>query len=790
MTRIASDKIKLFFSLLVVCTVLSVLTSGCNTKKYLKEDDLYLKKNTIFYEEELNKLNASRLDSEIPQLIKIKPNSGFLWIPRHWFHFRYNQVQKDNWYWRFINKNITEEPAFIDRDVLDKTATSIALHLKNNGYYDAYVDYKIDTLTVKHEAVVDWFIHPEELYLFDEFKIVSEDSVVLQIIEDDWRNMVIKKGMAIDINNYNEERKRIVTLLRNKGYANFSQSYIDKFTVDTTGGFNKASLKVLSNPGGGLYPRYRNRNIFIYSEGTNEKDYRDSLVNLKNSPGIHFLGDNYIVRPSAIEQNLRLKPNAYYSRKNHDETLAEIGDFAILKYPTAQISFDTLGGQHYVDYSFFLKNEDKYDWNIDPSLYYSTIANSSQLLGLSMDLSLTDRNIFGGGEAFTTAIEGSTELSLSNLTENSTYNFGFSNSLHLPRMIRYPFVYNWIENSIPETASDNHLIKRYLRQAKTKASLNYLYSYRSNYYRYNSFSASFGYTWRINEFYDFELDHIGFDWWLPTIFDSFHDRIKDNQYFLRAFDKRLLTGVLFKRVRLSYSTPGQNYRGERWGAYVNLETSGLEIMGIDAIRSLAGFKSKIRLGDNQFSKFLRVDLNATYSKRFNNETELAFRISTGAAISLDTLNVPYIRQFYVGGPYSLRAWPVRGIGPGDHFNPVQAASRFPPYFTGNFKFEANAEYRFKLFWHIHGAVFLDVGNVWNILDDNFEENTRLNWNSYEHIAIGSGAGLRLDLSLLVVRLDLGYPIKNPYKIENSYFQTVENFSFRNFQPNIAFGYPF
>src|SRR5699024_9635941 len=179
---------------------------------------------------------------------------------------------------------------------LKSTSVSMEQYLHNHGYYDAHVEYKIDTLRRKKEAQVNWHINPEKLYLIDSISITSEDSIIHKLIDNDWRNQVIHPGMPISINNYNAERDRVVQLLRNKGYPNFSISYIDKFTVDTTGGHNNVELEVLTPSDRKTHPRFKNRNVFIYKEGTNEMEYIDSLEKYKNTPGIHFFGENFKVR--------------------------------------------------------------------------------------------------------------------------------------------------------------------------------------------------------------------------------------------------------------------------------------------------------------------------------------------------------------------------------------------------------------------------------------------------------------------------------------------------------------
>ena len=156
--------------------------------------------------------------------------------------------------------------------------------------------------------------------------------------------------------------------------------------------------------------------------------------------------------------------------------------------------------------------------------------------------------------------------------------------------------------------------------------------------------------------------------------------------------------------------------------------------------------------------------------------------------------MPYIKQFEIGGPFSIRGWPIRKLGPGG-FRDEYQLSRFPrgPYYqTGDIKIELISELRFPIYYLFQGAVFLDAGNVWtwSRIDDRTDASFDLNF--LDDIAIGSGFGLRLDLTLFVLRLDIGTQLKNPYPINGREFFPNRSLGevWRNLVWNIAVNYPF
>ena len=157
---------------------------------------------------------------------------------------------------------------------------------------------------------------------------------------------------------------------------------------------------------------------------------------------------------------------------------------------------------------------------------------------------------------------------------------------------------------------------------------------------------------------------------------------------------------------------------------------------------------------------------------------------------------PFSERFYVGGASSVRAFGVREIGPG---NFVPENNRQFAYLmqNGDVKFVANLEYRTRLFGNLHGAAFLDAGNVWNLDDDleNLEglgsgdkKRFRLN-RMFSQLAVGTGIGIRYDMEFLILRLDWGIALHVPYETGKSGFYNID--SFRRYQTlHFAIGYPF
>lgn len=778
------NKIK-YISFLLILAILA----GCNTTKYLEENETYLHQNKVKYEKKIERDDRVTIEYGIQQRLIQEPNSGFLWIPRHWFYYRDQKVQKNNLYWRFVRNNLMETPAIIKSSILNRTKNSMQEYLRTKGYLDAQVSVQIDT--GKHYSDVRYLIRPGKLYRIDEFDIISRDSALLSVIKKYRKEKYLDEGLPLDREAYQQETNSIVKIARNHGYPQFNFTFIDILNVDTTDQKTRVRLTIL-NPGGKeKHKVYKfGRLDVLPNQSTTETDTILQGVHLSQPL------DSYTVKTNYILDKIRFKENEVYSRTLFDQSVRNLSTFDIYRFPDTQIDIDT--SKQEVNYRIFLQENPRYFHSEQIELFYSNIANvNNQLVGLSGQAGISDRNLLGGGEVFSANVEGSFELGLNNRTETSanSYNFNIGFQLRLPRYVEFPLVYDAIDYLFPSSSR----MERFKRDAQTLFSIDYQYTQRQSFYTYNSITLKSGYAYKPNENTNIEINHAGVNYWIPTIEPTFEQIIGDNEFFRRRFSQRFITGLLFNNFTYDFFEPPNSHQ-ESYRFISQIETSGLEVLGIKSIYQALGGKKDfaIRTGENRitFSKFLRFDVDGRYYREFSAQHNISLRMTSGIGIGLDPEGLPYIRQFHLGGPYSIRAFPMRALGPGNfQVDPSFREQRLPFYQTGDFKLEMNVEYRFKMAWILEGALFLDMGNVWNLTDENPDYN--LQWDSYKQIAIGTGYGFRFKFPYdVTLRIDLGYPLRYPYNIRGSQWVFQQDFSdpeeslFGPIQLNFAIGYPF
>jgi outer membrane protein assembly factor BamA len=244
--------------------------------------------------------------------------------------------------------------------------------------------------------------------------------------------------------------------------------------------------------------------------------------------------------------------------------------------------------------------------------------------------------------------------------------------------------------------------------------------------------------------------------------------------------------------------------GERWTYRFNTELSGLEVLAanrawVAIVGSKGPEKDVWKAGDLNFSEFIRFDQDAVYSRNFSKHVVGAVRIGAGVGFAFgDSPTLPYVKQFFVGGPSSIRAWRIRELGPGGFLKidpDTQKPDATQPYYqAGDFRFEFNGELRFPIFSYFKGAVFIDGGNIWTLRNDPGRPGSQLQWDSYKNIAIGTGFGIRGDFDYFVIRLDFGLPLRRPYQFPAGSSYWVPNLFSKmqpkDFNPNLAVAYPF
>lgn len=784
-----------------------VLTS-CGVNKYLDPQKELLVANKIKLAKGESLNNKAQIIYDLSTLYKQKPNEKwffFFKIPL-WSHFRLDETREmaktENGLERGIRnlaeRRIAETPSYFDENSAESAAQSMQYYLQNRGYFDAEVFYDKYNKNDK-DVEVTYYLKPKNLYRIDTTIFISEDSVLNKFLQKAAQNTFLKKGQPVDGRIYDLEVSRLTTFFRNEGYAFFTPNYIAPLEADTSNYKAKIKLEILPPGKGRTHQRY------LVGEVTVNPRYNPVLDTLLQPAdtinGVLYVKEpeqTFWVKPEALQDLIYLRPGMLYRQEDLDKTNRQLSDLGVYRFVNIRQKEDSITGQ-VLDFEINLVPRKKWEFggDVEPNFTERNFTtNKFNLFGLSGGLSLQNRNLMGNAESLSANGSFGFELNLGGKRDNTvrsifnTLDTRLSFDLFKPQFWDYFGIYKGLRRVGLIRKDFYDLLQE---KAPTKISLGYNYLSIYQFYNYHLLNASLGYDIRRSQ-HRYIINHFSINYLDPTTESDFEVLLESNPFLKRSFGDQLFSGFLFRDFNYFFTSRTSRF-GESTIFQLSTELSGFEVWAVNEIYNRVSSNPKVfTLGKGvEFSQFGKLEFDVRHYRQFTPKHSIALRANIGIARPFGfSEEVPYVSQFYVGGPQSIRAWGARGLGPGSYLDPLteNSENRLLFYQTGDFKMEFNAEYRFDMFkiWSLvtEGAVFLDFGNVWTIEADErlggqlqwrpkkAADGTQIGDNFLKEFAIGTGFGLRFDFNYFIFRLDMGYRVKNPYKKILEYIVDPEN----------------
>ena len=767
-----------------------LLGVSCSPVKYLAEDQSLLKKNQINFDDPENAVDKTALSNELSQFFIQEPNKNlFGFFPREWYYFRNSEPGDSSWYNNWLREDIGERPTIQNDSLSYQTAENMYKFLVNiKGYFEAKIDY--DVQVINKYSKVDYNIELGPRYTINSLEYLSSDKDILGEVKALQQETRLVPGSYIDANVFNEEKNKITSHLQNNGYPNFLANYIDvKADSTRTDRAFDFYIEILTPPGKDTHQKYKIGQINVYTDFHQNQD--TSILDRKflNNKNYFKESTDFIVKPSALEKLIFMKPGQLYNRNDRYKTTRRLSGLGTYRFVNLS-PFYTAENDSIINYNIALSPFNQ-KWILDygSDLFYSTLNTSgNRLFGFSIGGSLQDRNAFGGAEKNILSTELGIEFQLSEAININTLTIQISDNIEIPRYIR--------------TLSSLGLLRRLslLREntfqeiqdeAFTLISAGFNFQRVVNIFDISLITASYGYSYQPDNNQKIDFRQIGFNLNRYDLDPSF----QPGQIQLLSFQNTFFTGFLFRELSYFKRWFSGAFNKNSYTLLSTFETSGLEIFGLNKLyNGLANSNSVWRFNDNiDFSNFFKFQLDTRFYRNITESSALASRFYFGTALPYaDDDAVPYIKQLYVGGPNSIRAWQSRELGPGSYsdrlINPIPNQSF---YQAGDIKLEFNLEYRFDLIWLIEGALFVDAGNVWTLKEDEDRPGAQFTSNFYDQLAVAGGWGLRWDFTYFIIRLDFGYKLRNPFKHPEPFSGSQWVFDIRGLgNANIAVNYPF
>jgi outer membrane protein insertion porin family len=774
--------------------LLVALLASCNVTKHLDESkgERLLVRNELQVksEKKLSLGAKTALSYELTPLYRQKPNTRNLrfFYPRLWLHYKYKN--RKSGFAKWVMAKQAENPAVYDSTLAFRTANNFKNQMHQRGYFRATCTYTPRYIGAKKASVI-YNLNLGPLYTISSVTFQSRDTQVLEIVKMIAPGSNLHPGAPLDGQLFEAEKLRISGELKNRGYAYFVPQFIE-FTGDSTGTKSTVNVEILPFNDSTMHKTYTIGKLEVYSGVVPELTAlrSDTTIN-----GMYFAGveSKFFVRPDRLYQTIALRPGQRYNQDNFDKTLRSLNSLGVYRFVSVRpVPDSTQEGK--MDVAISLSPNERFSIGYGTDFNYSTL--NGGLIGISPYVSINNRNLFSGAERLRTTVNYNIEFDISAQRFIYAQEFKIQNEFAFPRYFDYLGLWSAIHKihfGKKRLVPDSYY-QQMRSSANARISTDYNYLNVTDFYQYHLFNASFGYTLRPNAQHQYNWDHIGVEILRPR-FDS---KLTPSTFLRLSFDNQLFTGLILRSFNYNYTSRVNGF-GERWTYRFNSEVSGLEVLAANRAWGAAFGREEWKAGDLNYSEFLRIDQDAVYSRNFSKEIIGAVRIGAGVGIPFgDSKTVPYVKQFFVGGPSSIRAWRIREIGPGG-FVEIDSTTDKPvnvqPYYqAGDFRFEFNGELRFPIFSYFKGAIFVDGGNIWTLKKDPGRPGAQLGWNSFKNIAIGTGFGIRGDFGYFVIRVDFGLPLRRPYLYPNStsYWvpNLISNMQLRDFNPNLAVAYPF
>ncbi len=694
-------------------------------------------------------------------------------------------------------RTVIKNPPAYDSTSVSKSVLFMSSYLISQGYYNADIiadSIKIDSAKSDQErATVQVSIDLHKNVTIDS---VSYDSILnpqlRQLALDNVKESFLKKGSPFSNALVNNELDRLVTLYRRNGFYKLNREYLyaEVDTIDasllevTFDPFEQAQkiaeaasrrkvsptihvlIRQRPNTDTSTLLQYTTGNIYFYPE-TDIRLSPDSLLTshfkYEDHEGYFYLKQNgSFIKMSPLREHSFMKRGNLYNEQNYVKTVNALSGLGPWNQVDVKV-VERVDSPRILDYHFFMTPAPKYPFGYDLEVSRnsgSIIAGN--LLGISNVLTLRNRNVWKRAIQSSTVIRVGVELGFTD-TVLQTIQASISQTYSIPKIL-------WLWKIKNLKTLDDY---------KTLVNFNLSYTDRRNFFRLRSGVASFGWDWKkknrnwIVRFPNIEL------YSLDTL-TGLKNAFVTNPFLRTAFNTGYVTG---ENATFTLSWPNKRKPNILNNFRVSAEESG-GIVGTLA-KSL---KDKI---------YQYIKLETEYRKVIQwRKTSIAYRAFGGIGINYSNdpvlgKSLPFFKQFVAGGPYSMRAWGVRQLGLGSSLL-SDTNTTFRDRF-GDIQLEANIEYRFSLFavgsMKVNSAVFVDIGNIWNLKNDVDNPDSKLALNKlYNDIAIAAGIGLlRLDFGYFLIRVDFAYKVKDPTRLANNGWMSLKDFEWRNHEFDIKDG---
>jgi outer membrane protein assembly factor BamA len=778
--------------------------------------------------------NAANLNPDSTYQAKFSNKPGKYERKAKWLSAKQVDRLGESFYYKGIHqflKKVGEPPVVIDTIKTQKTVNRLNNYYFNNGYFKAKTTYSIDTLKNK-KAKVRYQIALSDPFILDTITKSITSPALDSLYNVSKESSFIQSGKQYKTNDFEEEKNRITTFFRNNGAYHFQPNNVT-FDIDTIGKKNKANVNMIiknysyqkeDSTYTVPFKLFKISDVKIYTDFS-AKNPPETVTDSAEYKGFHLYSHGKLkYKPSAITDAVFLTKGTYFGDYKTVLTNRSLNNLKIFGYPSIQYELDKKDSTaQSLIAKIYLSPRKKFSFGTTLDFTHSNI----QDFGIGGSITQTIRNVFNRAETLEIGFRGNIGSSKDFANPDDAFfnvtEYGINLKLNFPRiflpfntdkiipkrMIPYTQIssgfnkqrnigldkenftglitYNW--NPIRNNSVRVDLLNiQFVRNLNPD---NYFNVYGSSYNALNKIAKNFNNNpsyvdgqnnLRIN------FGTTGFTNDVLTLQTSILPADKEFKEVLSIEERRQrLTEndfILGTSYTFSQSTKKDLQDNEFYQFKTKIESAGTLLSLLAKASNLEkNASNQYEIFNLPYSEYLKLELDYIKHWDLAKENIIAFRSFFGIAIPFGNANyIPFSRSYFSGGTNDNRAWQPYSLGPG-------STGSILDFNEANMKIALSAEYRFKIVGSVKGALFADAGNIWNVLDaTDIESATFTSLKDLKEIALGTGFGLRYDLSFFVVRFDLGFKTCNPaYAIGSRWFKDL---NFTKSVLNFGINYPF
>jgi outer membrane protein insertion porin family len=761
--------------------ILLLLTSaGCGVGKHLEKDQKLYNDTRIVLEEEARIVHKKQLKYELDDLSEPKPNSK-LWL---WIYYNFGNPDKEGGIGNFIKRRFGEAPVFYDQAEIDRNVLALKKYLIDQGYFSSSVQF--DTSQSGKNVDVTYRINTSGRHQIRNITLPVDSSNIAGIIREINDNSYLKSGDYYALSKLVNERNRIAVEARNRGYFDFTDEKIFYF-VDTNAVKDPEELvsdiwlQIKTPENTDDYLKYYIGATHIYPNYDLARAASIRIIDSTRYDDLVIYQNKQIVRPSTLRRSITQKQGEVFSEERQIATSNHLLDLGIYKFVNLKYRVRPAGDTSFLDRYIYL-TPGKVQ-NVGAALETTTRAGA---YGISVRGSYSHNNIFGGAErldlSVSTGFERGGKIAITDDTlNNNLKEITARADLSFPRFI-LPFIKINSSSTFHVPRTRLGVLANY----QDRPELFTLYNYR----------FTFGYDWDETRRKRHQLNLLSINTVrIARKSESFNNFLEQNPLLKRSFANLFIIGSTY-----TYTLTNQEInRPDNYFFFLGQ----LEASGNTAYLGSLLFQEKtsepFTIFKKEFSQFTKLDFDYRYNW-LGRKANLVTKFSGGIGLAyLNSVSLPIIKQYFAGGANSMRGFPIRGLLGSSATDGGSEIAQSSFDHTGDLKIEWNIEYRFDLLrdLYLKGAVFADIGNVWKVNGRDLEPNKSKLFAAdrlLSELAVAGGIGVRLDIQYLVLRLDLGLPLRKPF-LDPGARWTFDRIGTRgwirdNLVFNFALGYPF